>query len=175
MHRVLAGGWNGPEGGLRKDSPDSSGGSCSATEFAECLVADSAEPCYGACRFPVLLQIGLLLNFRPVFGSWRSVFRFRFRGSCNRRPLVEFGRGLRGVFRASGRGRSRFITGMLSFVECLCQVCCWFPLTPHPQLSSSLRRLSACVQGLSPPVSASWAGLAGPLVRDCTRFVSYIL
>lgn len=69
-----------------------------------CLVADSAEPCYGACRFPVLLQIGLLLNFRPVFGSWRSVFRFRFRGSCNRRPLVEFGRGVRGVFRASGRG-----------------------------------------------------------------------
>ena len=76
MHRVLAGGWNGPEGGLRKDSPDSSGGSCSATEFAECLVAASAEPCYEAYRFPVLLQIGLLLNFR----------------------------GLRGVFRASGRG-----------------------------------------------------------------------
>ena len=31
------------------------------------------------------------------------------------------------------------------------------------------------MQGLSPPLSASWAGLAGPLVRDCTRFVSYIL
>ena len=104
MHRVWAGGWNGPGGGLRKDSPDSTGGSCSATEFAECLVAASAEPCYEAYRFPVLLQIGLLLNFRPVFGSRRSVFRFRFRGSCNRRPLVEFGRGLRGVFRASGRG-----------------------------------------------------------------------
>ena len=72
------------------------------------------------------------------------------------------------------RGRSRFITGMLPLAECLCQVCCSF-LTPHPQLSSSLRRLSACVQGLSAPVSASWAGLAGPLVRDCTRFVSYIL
>ncbi len=35
VHRVWAGGWNGPGGGLRKDSPDSNGGSCSATEFAE--------------------------------------------------------------------------------------------------------------------------------------------
>ena len=83
--------------------------------------------------------------------------------------------GLAGSFPGQrARGRSRFITGMLPLAECLCQVCCSF-LTPHPQLSSSLRRLSACVQGLSPPLSASWAGLAGPLVRDCTRFVPYIL
>ena len=137
-------------------------------------MADSVVLSYGACRLLVVLQIGLLLNFRPVFGSPAFCFSLSF--SRLFQPEADGGvrSGSAGGFLGQ-RARQVTIHYQDAFSRRLSLSGLMLVSVPSPAAVKLLAEASACVQGLSPPLSASWAGPAGPLVRDCTCLASYNL